>query len=190
MLYIRAFFKKSNKSNVKKVWAAPEGVKCEWGKRLKKYTNIFTDCRCMDKVCSNFELHNYRTHKSTPFYTPINSGLFVWRVRSHVHASAHAQTYLCVLFVARMKSHSAEKVLFHWIFFFQSFVFVYECHLWIMRYMSIAYPRRWLRRPERCPKRKVSFIWLFCVGFQFCFFLELPKLILYTTLNVKFLPFV
>ena len=88
------------------------------------------------------------------------------------------------------KSYSAEKVLFHRIFFFQSFVFVYERHLWIMQYLSIAYRRRWFRRHRCRPKRKVSFIGLLCVGFQFRFFLELPRLILYTILNVKFLPFV
>ena len=86
-------------------------------------------------------------------------------------------------------SYSAEKVLFHWIFFFQSFVLVYECHLWIMRYMSIAYCRHWLRQPERRPQQRVSFIGLLC-RFSISFFLEPPKLILYTILNVKFLPFV
>ena len=112
----------------------------------------------------------------------IRAGLFIWCVRSHTHTcqwrtpanlSAHA---ICRTYE---KSYSAEKVLFHRIFFFQSFVFVYECHLWIMRYMSIAYRRCWLRRPK-----------LFCVGLQFRFFVEPPKLILYTILNVKFIPFV
>ena len=30
---------------------------------------------------------------------------------------------------------------------YSSFVYVYERHLWIMWYMSLAYRRRWLRRP-------------------------------------------
>ena len=105
------------------------------------------------------------------------------RVSTHANLSARA---ICR---THEKSYSAEKVLFHWIFFFQSFIFIYERHLWIIRYMSIAYHRCWLRWPERRPKRKVSFIGHFCVGFQFRFVLELPKLILYTILNVKFLPF-
>ena len=99
-------------------------------------------------------------------------------IRANLSARAICRTH--------EKSYSTEKVLFHWIFF----IFVYEHHLRIMRYRTIAYRRCRLRRPERCPKRKVSFIWLFCVGFQFRFFQELPKLILYTILNVKFLPFV
>ena len=102
-------------------------------------------------------------------------------IRANLSARAICRTH--------EKSYSAEKVLFHWIFFFQSFIFIYERHLWIIRYMSIAYHRCWLRWPERRPKRKVSFIGHFCVGFQFRFVLELPKLILYTILNVKFLPF-
>ena len=65
-------------------------------------------------------------------------------------AIASANLSACAIYRIHEKSYSAEKVLFHnWIFFVQSFVFVYECHLWIMRYMSIAYHRRWLRRPER-----------------------------------------
>ena len=38
-----------------------------------------------------------------------DTGLFVWRVRSHAHTSAHAQTYLRMLFVAHMKSHIQPK---------------------------------------------------------------------------------
>ena len=41
--------------------------------------------------------------------TCVVAGLFVWRVRSHAHAPAHAQTYLRVLFVACMKSHIQLK---------------------------------------------------------------------------------
>ena len=39
--------------------------------------------------------------------------------------------------------YSAEKFLFHRIFSFQSFIYVYEHHFWIMRYMymSIAWNR-------------------------------------------------
>ena len=69
------------------------------------------------------------------------------RVSTRANLSAHA---ICR---THEKSYSAEKVLFHRIFFFQSFVFVYNRHLWIMRYMSIAYCRRWLRWPEHHPKR-------------------------------------
>ena len=61
----------------------------------------------------------------------------------------------------------SRKGLVHRIFFFQSFVYVYERHLWIMRYMSIAY-RRWrLRRAEGHPKRKIGFVGFLRVGFQF-----------------------
>ena len=94
------------------------------------------------------------------------------RVSTHTNLSAHEHTHKPIKpIVARIKSHiQLKKVLLHWIFFFQSFGFFYERHLWIMRYMSIAYRRRWLRLPERRPKRKIGFIWLFCVGFQFRFF--------------------
>ena len=64
-------------------------------------------------------------------------GLFIWHMRLHAHTSAHMQIYLHVLFVihVHVKSHiQPEKVLFHRIFYFQSFVYVYEHHLWIMRY--------------------------------------------------------
>ena len=91
------------------------------------------------------------------------TGLFVWRVRSHEHMCKS----ICVCYL----SH-AWKIIFSWKRLILLSILVYECHLWIMRYMSIAYRRRWLRRPERCPKRKVSFIRLFCVGFQFRFFLR------------------
>ena len=103
--------------------------------------------------------------------------LFVWCVRSHVHVLAHTQTYLHVLFVARMKSHIQPIFifLFHRIFFFQSFVYVYERHLWIMRYMSIAYRRHWLLRPEGCPKWKIGFVGFLHFGFQFQYFLRILK---------------
>ena len=41
---------------------------------------------------------------------------------------------------------------------YSSFVYVYECHLWIMRYMSLAYRRHWLRRPEGHLKRKIGYV--------------------------------
>ena len=66
----------------------------------------------------------------------------------------------------------SQKGLVHRIFFFQSFVYVYERHLWIMRYMSIAYRRRWLRWPEGRPKRKIGFVGFLRVGFQFLYFFE------------------
>ena len=109
--------------------------------------------------------------------TPISrpTGLFVWRVRAS--ACMRMRQHTCKPIGGCYLSH-AWKVIFSWkrlvhrIFFFQSFVFVYERHLWIMQYMSIAYRRCWLRRPKHCPKWKVSFIRLFCVGFQFRFFLR------------------
>ena len=121
-------------------------------------------CHCWPEIGRPFRL----THAIT-------------RARANLSARAICHTH--------EKSYSAEKVLFHCVFLFQSFVFVYEHHLWIMRYMSIAYRRCWLRRPESRPKWKVSFITLFCDGFQFRFFLEPPKCT-GTILNVKFLPFV
>ena len=66
----------------------------------------------------------------------------------------------------------SRKGLVHRIFFFQSFVYVYERHLWIMRYMSIAYRRRWLRWPEGRPKRNIGFVGFLRVGFQFLYFFE------------------
>ena len=39
--------------------------------------------------------------------------LFVWRVQSHAHMSAHVQTQLRVLFVARVKSHIQPKTHGH-----------------------------------------------------------------------------
>ena len=57
----------------------------------------------------------------------------------------------------------------------------YERHLWIMRYMSIAYRRCWLQQ---------VLFGFFVSVFSFVLFLEPPKLILCTILNVKFLPFV
>ena len=46
------------------------------------------------------------------------------------------------------------------------FFYVYERHLWIMRSMSLAYRRRWLR----WPKAKDRLRWCFRVGFRFRFF--------------------
>ena len=69
----------------------------------------------------------------------------------------------------------SQKGLVHRIFFFQSFVYVYERHLWIMRYnMSIAYRRCWLRWPEGHPKRKIGFVGFLPVCFQFRYFFENP----------------
>ena len=116
-------------------------------------------CHCWPEIGRPFRL----THAIT-------------RARANLSARAICHTH--------EKSYSAEKVLFHCVFLFQSFVFVYEHHLWIMRYMSIAYRSRWLWRPKRRPKWKVSFIGLFCVGIQFRFFWEPPKLI-YTVYYFK-----
>ena len=69
------------------------------------------------------------------------------------HASAHAQTYLRMLFVARMKSHIQLK---------RSCSIEYSSFNLCLRALSLNAP----------------------------FVLEPPKLILYTILNVKFLPFV
>ena len=41
---------------------------------------------------------------------------------------------------------------------YSSFVYVYECHLWIMRYMSLAYHRHWLRRPKGRLKQKIGYV--------------------------------
>ena len=81
-------------------------------------------------------------------------------------------------FVACVKSHIQPKrsnVPNNTVFFFQSFViYVYERHLWIMRYH-----RHWLREAED---------WFFRVGFRFLFFFfwEPPKPIL---LNLYMLNF-
>ena len=57
----------------------------------------------------------------------------------------------------------SQKGLVHRIFFFQSFVYVYERHLWIMR---------WLRWPEGRPKLNIGFVGFLRVGFQFLYFFE------------------
>ena len=118
------------------------------------------------------------------------TGLFVWRVRSHTHTSAHAQTYLCVLFVACIKSHIQLKrsCSIGYSSFNPSF---YKRHLWIMWYISIFSVSHALVTSARMPPKTEG---QFYRAFSFVFFLELPKLILYTCtctiLNVKFLPFV
>ena len=79
---------------------------------------------CTEKCCSNAVCSNY--------------GPFSWNVcccrpfrltRAIARARASTRANLSARAICRMheKSYSAEKVLFHWIFFFQSFVFVYEC---------------------------------------------------------------
>ena len=80
-------------------------------------------------------------------------------MRAITRARISTRADLSVLAICRMheKLCSAEKVLFHRIFFFQSFVYVYKCHLWIMWYMSIAYRKHWLRWPKGRPKLKISF---------------------------------
>ena len=100
------------------------------------------------------------------------------RAIAHAHVSTRVSTRVstCVSTRANLsahvmcrtheKSYSAEKVLF---IEYSSFdVYVYERHLWIMRYMSIAYRRRWLRRPNR----KIGFVGFLCVGFHFRYFLR------------------
>ena len=114
----------------------------------------------------------YKITHDRIFIRPFRLTCVIARARTRVNLSAHA---ICC---THEKSYSAEKVLFHKIFFFQSFVYIYECHLWIMRYMSIAYCRCWLWRPEGCMKWKVGFVG-FRVGFRFVCFLEPPKPILY-----------
>ena len=108
------------------------------------------------------------------FWKMNNIYVYIYRPFRLTRAIARARANLSARAICRTHetSYSAEKVLFHRIFF-QSFVFVYECHLWTMLnlwIMSIAYRRRSLRWPKRRPKLKVSFIGLFCVGFQFRFF--------------------
>ena len=90
----------------------------------------------------------------------------------------HTRKPFCTCYLSHAwKVIFSRKGLVHRIFFFQSFVYVYECHLWIMRYMSIAYRRRWLRRPEGRPKRKIGFVGFLRVGCQFrCFFENRPSL--------------
>ena len=57
----------------------------------------------------------------------------------------HTPKPICVCYLSHAwKVIFSPKGLVHRIFFFQSFVYVYEDHLWIIRYMSIAY-----RRPFR-----------------------------------------
>ena len=56
---------------------------------------------------------------------------------------------------------------------YSSFVYVYEHHLWIMRYMSLANRRRWLRRPPEVEDRLCWFyrgFFLSVFGFRFRFF--------------------
>ena len=114
-------------------------------------------------------------------FIPISRPFLLTRAIAHARVSTHANLTACAICRTHEKSYSAEKVLFHWIFLFQSFVFVYERHLWIMRYMSIAYRRCWLQQ---------VLFGFFVSVFSFVLFLEPPKLILCTILNVKFLPFV
>ena len=92
-------------------------------------------------------------------------------MRAITHARISTRANLSVLAIWRMheKLCSAEKVLFHRIFFFQSFVYVYERHLCIMRYiMSIAYRRRWLRRPK-ATWSGTSVLLVFSCRFRFFF---------------------
>ena len=49
---------------------------------------------------------------------------------------------------------------------------VYERHLWIMRFMSLAYRRRCLRRPDGRPKRKIGYVVFFVAVFGSVFFFE------------------
>ena len=132
---------------------------------------------CVKRYCNNRGYYTvvrrygfYLRVMKTIFYEWAYRPFRLMRVITHAHVSTRANQSTRAICCTHEKSYSAEKVLFHTIFFFQSFVFVYERHLWIMQYMSIAYRRRWLWRPEHRPKRKVGFIRLFCVGFQFRFF--------------------
>ena len=85
----------------------------------------------------------------------------------------HTRKPICACYLSHAwKVVFSRKGLVHRIFFFQSFVYVYKRHLWIMRYMSIAYRRRWLRWPEGRPKRKIGFVGFLRVGFQFRYFFE------------------
>ena len=106
---------------------------------------------------------------------------------TRANLSAHA---ICF---THEKSYSAENVLFHRIFFFQSFVFVYECHLWIMRYMSTAYHRRCSYDDLNATQNGRSVLSGFFLSvFSFVFFrtAQVYTVYIYTILNVKFLPFV
>ena len=83
-------------------------------------------------------------------------------------ACAHVSTRANLSARAVCRTHEksfSRKGLVHRIFFFQSFVYVYEHHLWVMRYMSIAYHRCRLRRAEGHPKRKIGFVVFLRVGF-------------------------
>ena len=107
--------------------------------------------------------YNYILYYSRPFR--LTRAIARARVNTRANLSAHA---ICR---THEKSYSAEKVLFHWIFFFQSFIFVYERHLWIMRYMSIAYSRRLFTSARTPPKMEgqfyLTFLGRFSVSFLF-----------------------
>ena len=64
-----------------------------------------------------------------------------------------------------------ELVLFHGIF---SLRLCLRVPLWITRYMSLAYRRRWLRWPEGRPKRKIGYVGFFVSVSGFVFFQKPP----------------
>ena len=107
-------------------------------------------------------------------------------------ASAQAQTYLRVLFVARMKSHIQLKrscsigySSFNPSFLFTSTIFKINNAVYVNRVSQVL-----VTMARTLPKTEGQFYWAFFVSVFSLVSLELPKLILYTTLNVKFLPFV
>ena len=112
--------------------------------------------------------------------------------RAIAHACVSTRANLSARAICRTheKSYSAEKVLFIEYSSFNNPLFMR--HLWIIWYMSIAYRRRWLRRPEDRPKRKIDFVGFLRVGFQFQYFFENRQActVYYININVKFLPFV
>ena len=97
-----------------------------------------------------------------PFDRGWSSSLIVWRVRSHGCTRANLSARLFV-------AHFSWKGLVP----LDILLSILRFCLWAPSLNNAVYyvnRRCWLRRPERCPKRNVSFIGLFCVCFQFRFF--------------------
>ena len=82
----------------------------------------------------NIGIHFFPQYRNSPLHdsTSVCISLRSFRL-THAIACAHVSTHtnLSARAISRTheKSYSAEKVLSHRIFFFQSFVFVYERHL-------------------------------------------------------------
>ena len=89
---------------------------------------------------------------------------------ARTHVSTHANLSAHAICRTHEKSYSAEKVLFHWVFFFQSLIFVYECHLGIMRYMSIAIAGAGYNGLNAAQNRRSVLPGFFVSVFSFVFF--------------------